>query len=146
MPENMLLTQDSQKDYKMPGSRLEIDPKQLPFVMQENMSPTILGKDKLHKSMVASGTRGGIIAATRNLNSIPQTPSASGSQTGAREGLPELIHKRRYRNRMNFNSMFDEKLLIQDKNNAFLTNKVSKSNVLNPKYASKRNPHALKHH
>lgn len=27
MPENMLLTQDSQKDYMMPGSRLEIDPK-----------------------------------------------------------------------------------------------------------------------
>jgi hypothetical protein len=47
---------------------------------------------------------------------------------------------------MNFNSMFDEKHLIQDKNNAFLSNKVSKSNVLTSKYASKRNPHALKHH
>jgi hypothetical protein len=27
MPENLLITQDSQRDYKMPGSRLEIDPK-----------------------------------------------------------------------------------------------------------------------
>ena len=113
--------------------------------MHDNMSPTIMGKDKLTKSMVASGTRGGIIAATRNLQSIPQTPSAQGSQTSkaaAREGLPELIHKRRYRNKMNFNSMFDDKHIIQDKNNAFLNNKVSKSNVLSHKYASRRNPHA----
>ena len=47
---------------------------------------------------------------------------------------------------MNFNSMFDDKHIIQDKNNALLNNKVSKSNVLNPKYASRRNPYALKHH
>ena len=114
--------------------------------MTENMSPTILvGKDKLHKSMVASGTRGGIISATRNLASIPQTPSAaSGSYHGAREGLPELVHKKRYRNKLNFNSMFNENQLIQDKNTAFLTNKVSKSNGLNQKYLSRRNQHALK--
>lgn len=56
--------------------------------MNDNMSPTN-GKDRLHKSMVASGTRGGIIAASRNLDAIPSTPSAaSGSQARAREGLP----------------------------------------------------------
>jgi hypothetical protein len=27
MPENLLVTQDSQREYKMPGSKLEIDPK-----------------------------------------------------------------------------------------------------------------------
>jgi hypothetical protein len=91
---NILLTQNSQANY--PNSRLEIDPKQL----KDNMSPII--KDKLHKSMIATGN-GGIISATRNANMLPQTPSGN----KAREGLPELIHKRRYKNRINFNSMFN---------------------------------------
>ena len=42
--------------------------------------------------------------------------------------------------------MFDEKHLIKDKNNAFLTNKVSKSNALHANYASRKNPQAMKQH
>jgi hypothetical protein len=64
------------------------------------MSPII--KEKLHKSMIAG--KGGILAGTRN-PIIPHTPSAQVNAT--REGLPELIHKRRYKNRINFNSMFN---------------------------------------
>jgi len=71
--------------------------------MKDNMSPVV--NDKLHKSMVATGN-GGILSATRNSNMLPQTPSADRGYA-TREGLPELIHRRRYKNKINFNSMFN---------------------------------------
>ena len=108
--------------------------------MKDNMSPII--KDKLHKSMIAG--KGGILQhATRNYG-LPQTPSANG-QGAAREGLPELIHKRRYKNRINFNSMFTGNQMVPEKNSAIFSNRVSKD-VMTIKYANKRNPNALKHH
>ena len=55
MPENLLLSYNSQVKY--PPSRLEIESKQLPYVMNDHASPII--KDKLHKSMIAG--KGGIL-------------------------------------------------------------------------------------
>jgi hypothetical protein len=108
--------------------------------MKDNMSPII--NEKLHKSMIAG--KGGILQhATRN-SMMPHTPSANGHNV-AREGLPELIHKRRYKNRINFNSMFTGNQLAPEKNNAIFSNKVSKD-VMTIKYANKRNPNAHKHH